>query len=204
MSSHVNIMETLGYFKWKQKKEVANGILFKRSFDSFCRYHPGSDGPGGRLEGEREDKMTSIALFEQKRRAYYRGWLVGFILFTVLWVVRFVLRWAGVQSEILYPALAIGFVLVIPLMFHFIVRMDSLRRQAKNDPELNALLQDELIKHHELKAWKFGFIAMAVSLGVFVVLSVFLDLKDTNAVLFTALWAGFGGYHLSFYNMERE
>jgi hypothetical protein len=45
---------------------------------------------------------------------------------------------------------------------------------------------------------------MAGCLGVFVVLSIFLDLKDTIAVLFTALWAGFGGYHLSFYRMERE
>jgi hypothetical protein len=148
--------------------------------------------------------MTHIELFERKRRGFYRGWLVGFILFTVFWILRFALRWAGVQSDILYLALAIGFVLVIPLMFYFIVRMDSLRRQAKNDPELKALLQDELVKHHELKAWKYGFIAMAVCLGVFVVLTAFLDIKDTNAVIFTALWAGFGGYHLSFYRMEKE
>jgi hypothetical protein len=148
--------------------------------------------------------MASIELFEKERRAYYRGWVLGFIFFTAFWVVRFVLRWAGVQSDVLYLALAIGFILVVPLMFYFILRMDSLRRQAKTDPELKALLQDELVKHHELKAWKYGFIAMAGCLGVFVVLSVFLDLKDTNAVLFTALWAGFGGYHLSFYRMERE
>ena len=148
--------------------------------------------------------MTHIEIFEQKRRAYHRGWVLGFVLFTVFWVVRFSLRWAGVQSRAVDVALAIAFILVIPLMFYFIVKLDSLRRQANNDAELSALLQDELILYHQLKAWKFGFIAMAACIGVFIVLSVFLDLKDTNAVLFTALWAGFGGYHLSFYRMEKD
>ena len=146
----------------------------------------------------------NIELFDRRRRACYRGWVVGFIIFTVFWVVRFGLKWTGVQSEILDWGLGICLALTIPLMFYFLIRMNSLRLQAKNHPELNALFQDELVKYHELRAWKFGFIAMAACLGVFVVLTVFLDLKDTNAVVFTALWAGFGGLHLSFYRMERE
>jgi hypothetical protein len=146
----------------------------------------------------------SIELFDRKRRAYYHGWVIGFIIFTVFWLLRFGLKWAGVQSEILDWGLGICLALTIPLMFYFLIRMDSLRRLARNNPELKALLQDELVKYHEMKAWKVGFIAMAACLGLFVVLSVFLDLKDTNAVVFTALWAGFGGYHLSFYYMERE
>jgi len=147
---------------------------------------------------------TNIELFDRKRRACYRGWVTGFIIFTVFWVLRFSLKWAGIQSEILDWTIGICLALTIPLMFYYIVRMDSLRRLARNNPELNALLQDELVKYHEMKAWKYGFIAMAACLGVFVILSVFLDLKDTNAVVFTAFWAGFGGYHLSFYRMERE
>jgi hypothetical protein len=51
MSKLIYIMETLGYFKWKRRKKVADGILYKRSFDSFCRYHPASGSPGGWLEG---------------------------------------------------------------------------------------------------------------------------------------------------------
>jgi hypothetical protein len=145
-----------------------------------------------------------IELFDRMRRAYHRGWVIGFVIFTVLWLLRFGLKWAGIRSEILDWGLGIGLVLTIPLMLYFIIRMDSLRRLAKNNPELKALLQDELVKYHEMKAWKYGFIAMAACLGVFVILSVFLDLKDTNAVVFTAFWAGFGGYHLSFYSMERE
>jgi uncharacterized membrane protein YhaH (DUF805 family) len=146
----------------------------------------------------------NIELFDRKRRAYYLAWLIGFIIFTVLWLIRFGLKWAGLQSEILNLVLGIGLVLTIPLMFYFIIKMDSLRRQARNNPELKSLLQDELVKYHEMRAWKFGFIAMAACLGIFVFLSVFLELKDTNAVAFTAFWAGIGGYHLSFYRMERE
>lgn len=32
--------------------------------------------------------MTRIELFERKRRAHYRGWLIGFIFFTVFWAER--------------------------------------------------------------------------------------------------------------------
>jgi hypothetical protein len=148
--------------------------------------------------------MESVDLFDLKRRAYYRGWVIGYSIALVFWVLRFAFRWAGVQSEALDWVLGIGFALTVPLMFYFLIRMDSLRRRARNNPELTRLFQDELIKYHELKAWKFGFIAMAACLGMFVILSVFLDLKDTNAVVFTALWVGLGGYHLSFYRMERE
>jgi len=145
-----------------------------------------------------------VELFDRKRRVCYRGWVIGFVAFTALWVARFGLKWADVQSEILDWTLGICLALTIAVMSYFIIRMDSLRRRAKTDSELRALLQDELVKYHEMKAWKFGFIAMAACLALFVVLSVFLDLKDTNAVVFTALWAGLGGYHLSFYRMERE
>jgi len=69
----------------------------------------------------------NIELFDRKRRVYYRGWVIGFIIFMVLWVVRFGLKWAGLQSETIDWALGIGLALTIPLMFYFIIRMDSLR-----------------------------------------------------------------------------
>ncbi len=147
--------------------------------------------------------MASIELFDQKRRAYYRGFVFSFTPFAVLWVLRLVLRWTGVLPRDLDSALLIAIALTIPFQFYFSSKLNSLRSKAKNDPELSALLQDELIKFHALRAWQFGFIAMACTLGIFIVVSIFLDLEDLPAVLFTVLWAGVAGYHLSFYRMER-
>ena len=69
----------------------------------------------------------NIELFDRKRRVCYRGWVIGFIIFTVFWVVRFGLKWTGVQSEILDWGLGICLALTIPLMFYFLIRMNSLR-----------------------------------------------------------------------------
>ena len=148
--------------------------------------------------------MVSIELFDQKRRAYYRGFVFSFILFAVFWILRMILRWTGVLPRGIDLALLFATALTIPFQFFFSMKLNALRSKAKNDPELSALLQDELIKFHALRAWQFGFIIMACTLGAFIVLSIFLDFKDLPSVLFTVLWAGVGGYHLSFYRLERE
>jgi hypothetical protein len=149
--------------------------------------------------------MASIELFDQKRRAYYRGFVFSFTLFAVIWVLRLILKWTGVVPRDLDSALLVAIALTIPFQFYFSMKLNALRSKAKNEPELNALFQDELVKFHALRAWKSGFIAMVCTLGIFAVLSIFhLDFKDLPAVLFTILWAGVGGYHLSFYRLERE
>lgn len=149
--------------------------------------------------------MANIEVFDQKRRAFYRGFVFSFTLFAVLWVLRLVLRWAGVLPRDLDSALLVAIFLTIPFQFYFSMKLNALRSKAKNDPELNVVLQDELIKFHALRAWQFGFIAMVCTLGIFIVLSIFrFDFNDLPAVLFTVLWAGVGGYHLSFYRLEKD
>ncbi len=148
--------------------------------------------------------MASIELFDQKRRIFYRGFVFSFTLFAVLWVLRLILRWTGVLPRDLDSALLVAIALTIPFQFYFSMKLNALRSKAKNDPELSAVLQDELIKFRAMRAWQFGFIAMACALGAFIVISIFVGFKDLPAVLFTVLWAGVGGYHLSFYRMERD
>ena len=82
--------------------------------------------------------------------------------------------------------------------------MSALRKQAASNPELKVLLEDELVKHHEMRDWKYGFLAMTTCLGILGVLAIFIGLTDTVSVIFTALWAGIGGYHVSFSYMEKE
>ena len=148
--------------------------------------------------------MASIELFDQKRRAHYRGFVFSFTLFAALWILRLILKWGGVLPRDMDIALLAAIALTIPFQFYFSMRLNALRSKAKNDPELSAILQDELIKFHALRAWQFGFIAVACTLGIFIVVSIFLDIKDLPAVMFTALWAGIGGYHLAFYRMEKD
>lgn len=148
--------------------------------------------------------MTSVTSFDQKRSAYYRGFVFSFTIFAALWVSRLILRWSGILPRDLDIALLAATALAIPFQLYFSMMLNSLRSKAKKDPDLSALLQDELITFHALRAWKFGFVAMAGALGIFIVLAILIDFPDVPSVLFTVLWAGVGGYHLSFYSMERE
>ena len=147
--------------------------------------------------------MERSEAFEKKYRSVYRLFIGAFMIFVAGWLARFVAKTAGTLPDWLDYGFAGILILTVPLQFYAVVRMNALKKKAATDAELNVFFTDERVKAHEKSAWKYGFIAMAVVLGVLGVISIFAELTDANGVIFTALWAGFGGYHLSFYLLER-
>lgn len=148
--------------------------------------------------------MERSEAFEKKFRSVYRLYVGAFMIFTAGWLVRFVVKTVGTLPDWLDYGFAGILILTVPLQFYAVIRMNALKKMAAADAELNVFFTDERVRAHEKSAWKYGFIAMAFTLGVLGVISVFADLKDTSAVIFTAFWAGFGGYHLSFILLERR
>jgi hypothetical protein len=147
---------------------------------------------------------SKIDEFERTYRGVYSRFVIVFLVFSAAWLVRFIVRTIGTLPEWLDIGFAVILILTLPAQFYSVVRLSALRKRGQADAELGVLFTDERIQAHGKAAWMYGFIAMASVLAVLGAISVFADLKDTNAVIFTALWAGFGAYHLSFVLMERR
>lgn len=145
----------------------------------------------------------SIEALDRKRRLYLFIYLLSFGVFFLTFTLRFALKNAGVSLHASDWIIGIAFGLSLPFQAYGAWGLNSVRRQVKRDPEKYAALYDELVKYQEMKAWRFGFIAMAACLAVFCVVSIFATIKDIPSLMFISLWAGFGGYHLSFYIMNR-
>lgn len=147
---------------------------------------------------------NSIEILDRKRRVYLFIYLISFAVFFLTFTLRFALKSAGVPLHASDWILGIAFGLSLPVQAYGAWGLNSVRRQVKRDPEKYAALYDELVKYQEMKAWRLGFIAMAACLAVFCVISIFTPIKDIPSLTFISLWAGFGGYHLSFYIMNRS
>jgi len=147
---------------------------------------------------------SEIEKFDRIFRRVYKTYVFGFLAFMAAWVLRFTVMTIGTLPEWLDWGFAGVLILTLPIQFYTVVRMNTLKKRGMADAELSVLFTDERIRSHEKAAWKFGFLAMAGTLGVLGVISVFASFKDTNAVIFTALWSGFGGYHLSFFLLEKD
>lgn len=148
--------------------------------------------------------INKIDEFERTHRGVPMRFVAVFLFFSAAWLVRFVVRTIGPPPEWLDIGFAVILILTLPAQFYSVVRLSALRKRGQADAELGVLFTDERIQAHGKAAWMYGFIAMASVLAVLGVISVFADLKDTNAVIFTALRAGFGGDPLPFVLMERR
>lgn len=144
-----------------------------------------------------------IEALDLKRRRFLAIYVISFGVFFVTFVARFILRNAGALSGRFDWPLGILFGLSLPLQAYGAMGLNTVRRKIKCEPEKYAALYDELVKYQELRAWKFGFIAMAVCLAVFCIVAIFHGIKDIPSPLLISLFAGFGGYYLSFYLMNR-
>jgi dolichol kinase len=94
--------------------------------------------------------------------------------------------------------------LCILVQAYFAIPLNLLKNKIKSDPKLYSALYNELVRLHELKAWRVAFFS-AIGFLVFVaILSFFMPVRDIIFVAITAFLAGSGGYHLAFYYLDRS
>ncbi|MBN1224147.1 MAG: hypothetical protein JXB23_12945 [Candidatus Aminicenantes bacterium] len=146
-----------------------------------------------------------IESYDYKRRKFLLGYLISFSAFLLPWIARFILRemellpdeWNRIFLFLLFAS--------IPFQAYFAFSLNKLRSKIKKDPDLQEALFNELVRLHETRAWRYAFIAMAGCLAmVFIINLFFIPIRDLTAVIITAILAGSGGYHLSFYFMEGD
>lgn len=147
---------------------------------------------------------NQIEIFDQKRRKYLKGFLFGLVIFFLAWVLRFILRANDVGTEAVHIAILVLLILCILIQAYFAISLTLTASKIKKDPKLYSALYNELVRLHELKAWKVAFFSALGSVILIALLSFFMPVRDIVFIAFTAILAGSGGYHSAFYYLDRK
>ena len=148
---------------------------------------------------------STIETFDRNRRQFYRGYVFSFGLFFIVCITRLICKLSGYLPSWLDTSLFVALILSIVIQLYFFFRLSRLKAQAKQDPELKEILADELTQYHQMKAWKYAFLATVGSLFLIAMISAFVvPIHEITAILTPVLLTGAGAYHISFWWMEKE
>jgi dolichol kinase len=147
---------------------------------------------------------NQIESFDQKRRKYLKGFLLGLVIFFMTWILRFILRAYEIGSNPVHIAILVLLILCILVQAYFAIHLTITVIKIKKDPKLYSALYNELVRLHELKAWRVAFFSALGSVVLIAVLSFFMPVRDIVFIALTAILAGSGGYHSAFYYLDRN
>lgn len=146
---------------------------------------------------------TQIEIFDQHRKRYRSGLLVGSIIFLVAWFGYVLVRVSPEPLELFHTIVMVVLVVSLVIQAYYAVRTNLLERQIRKDAQLKAALNNELIQFNELKAWRAAFFAMLGFIILTAVFSFFVEIDDLMLVLLTLLLVGFGAHNLAVYLLDR-
>jgi dolichol kinase len=147
---------------------------------------------------------NQIEIFDQKRRKYLKGFLFGLAIFFMTWILRFILRANDIGSDSAHIAILALLILCILVQAYFAINLTITVSKIKKDPKLYSALYNELVRLHELKAWRVAFFSALGSVVLIAILSFFMPVRDVVFIALTAILAGSGGYHSAFYYLDRK
>ncbi len=147
---------------------------------------------------------NQIELFDRKRRHYLKGFIVGLVIFFLAWFLRFIFKANNVGPTPVHVAVFIILLLSVLVQAYFAVNLNITVSKIKKDPKLYSALYNELVRLHELKAWRVAFFSSLAVVILIAVLSFFMPVRDIVFIALTAILAGSGGYHLAFYYLDRN
>jgi heme/copper-type cytochrome/quinol oxidase subunit 4 len=149
--------------------------------------------------------MTNhIEIFDQRRRKHIRGYLVGFVVFFIVWFLRFILRANDIGTQAAHSVILGILILCVFVQAYFAIHLNITVLKIKKDPKLYSALYNELVRLHELKAWRVAFFCCLGVVVLIALLSLIMPVRDIVFIALTAILAGFGGYQLAFYYLDRN
>lgn len=148
--------------------------------------------------------INQIEIFDQKRRRYLKGFILGLTVFFLTWLLRFILKANNIGSIPVHVAILVILILCVLVQAYFAVNLKITVSKIKKDPQLYSALYNELVRLHELKSWRVAFFSALGFLILIAILSFFMPVRDIVFIAITAILAGSGGYHLAFYYLDRN
>ena len=146
---------------------------------------------------------TQIEMFDQNRKRYRSGLLIGSIVFLVAWFGYIVVRISPQSLDLFHTIILVVLVASLVVQAYFALRSTLLERKIRHDVQLNEALNNELVQLNELKAWRAAFFALLGFIILTGIFSFFVEIDDLMLVLLTALLVGFGAHNLTVFLLDR-
>ena len=146
---------------------------------------------------------TQIEIFDQNRKRYRSGLLVGSLIFLLAWFGYILVRVSPRPMELFHTIVLVVLIISLVVQAYYALRTTLLERQIRKDERLNEALNDELIQLNELKAWRAAFFSVLIFILITAVSSFFVQIQDLMLVLLTLLLVGFGTHNLAVYLLDR-
>jgi len=146
---------------------------------------------------------TQIEIFDQNRKRYRSGLLVGSLIFLLAWFGYILVRVSPRPMELFHTIVLVVLIISLVVQAYYALRTTLLERQIRKDERLNEALNNELIQLNELKAWRAAFFSVLIFILITAVSSFFVQIQDLMLVLLTLLLVGFGTHNLAVYLLDR-
>jgi hypothetical protein len=146
---------------------------------------------------------TQIEIFDQNRKRYRSGLLVGSLIFLLAWFGYILVRVSPRPMELFHTIVLVVLIISLVVQAYYALRTTLLERQIRKDERLNEALNNELIQLNELKAWRAAFFLVLIFILITAVSSFFVQIQDLMLVLLTLLLVGFGTHNLAVYLLDR-
>ena len=103
---------------------------------------------------------TQIEIYDQKRKYYRGGGLIGSIVFFIAWIGYVILRLSSSASEFARTLVLVILILSVIVQAYYALRVNLIEKDIRQDPKMKEALNNELVQLNDLKAWRASFFAV--------------------------------------------
>jgi adenylosuccinate synthase len=146
---------------------------------------------------------TQIEIYDQKRKYYRGGGLIGSIVFFIAWIGYVITRLSTQTTDYARITVLIIMVLAVIVQAYYALRVNLLERDIRKDPQMKEALNNELVQLNELKAWRASFFSVIGFIVLAAVASFFIQINDLMLIVLTALLVGFGTHNIAVYFLDK-
>ena len=146
---------------------------------------------------------TQIEIYDQDRKRYRGGLLIGSLIFLLAWFGYILVRILPPPIDLFRTRVLVVLSVSLVVQAYYAFRTTLLERRIRQDAQLHEALNNELIQLNELKAWWAAFFAVLGFIMITWVFSLFVQIDDLMLVLLTMLLVGFGAHNLAVFLLDR-
>ncbi|MGW8143294.1 MAG: hypothetical protein ACWGN2_02800 [Anaerolineales bacterium] len=146
---------------------------------------------------------TQIEIYDQKRKYYRGGGLIGSFVFFLAWIGYVITRLSNQAADTARVVVLAVLILSVIVQAYYALRVNLLERDIRKNPDMKDALNNELVQLNELKAWRVSFFAVIGFIVIAAITSFFIQINDLMLIFLTALLVGFSTHNAAVYFLDK-